>query len=106
MTTISPRYAFLALALAGAAAAPAAQAQSMNSNVTAPTPGGVSGGNNQQSIKGMTQAPTTEIFGTPVMVNSPVMTPYNADSTYSTYQGQPANGASAMLAATVQGDEP
>ncbi len=108
MTTISPRPAFLALtlALAGGVAAPSAQAQALNSNVTAPTPGGVSLGSTQQSIKGMNQAPTTEILGTPVLVNSPVLTPYNADSTYSTYQGQPANGASAMLAATVQGDQP
>ncbi len=104
MTTISPRTVLLALALAGAATA--AQAQGISSNVTAPTPGGVSGGSNQQSIKGMNQAPTAEVLGTPVMVNSPVLTPNNADSTYSTYQGQPANGANAMLAATVQGGEP
>lgn len=108
MNAPSPRLALLALslALAGAVAAPAAHAQALNSNVTAPTPGGVSGGSTQQSIKGMNQAPTTEILGVPVIVNSPVLTPYNADSTYTTYQGQPANGASAMLAATVQGDEP
>ena len=102
MTCLSPRLAILALALAAVAPA-AAHAQAINSNVTAPTAGGVSGGNDQQSIKGMNQAPTTTILGTPVLVNSPVLTPYNADSTYSTYQGQPASGPSAMLAATVQG---
>ena len=103
MTSSLPRFAILALALS--AASPAALAQAMNSNVTAPTPGGVSGGSDQQSIRGMNRAPTTTILGTPVMVNSPVLTPYNADSTYSTYQGQPASGPSAMLAATVQGGQ-
>ena len=104
MTILSPRPVLLALALAGAATA--AKAQGLSSNGTAPTPGGVSGGSDQQSIKGMSQAPTVTILGNPVLVNSPVLTPYNGDSTYTTYQGQPANGASAMLAATVQGDEP
>lgn len=102
MSILSPRLAFLAVALAGAVAAPAAMAQTLHSNVTAPTAGGLSGGRDQQSIKGMNQAPTTTILGVPVLVNSPVLPPYDADSTYSTYQGQPASGPSAMLAATVQ----
>ena len=80
-----------------------AAAQGVSSNVTAAGPRGVPGSSEQQSIKGMNPAPTVTLGGTPVIVNTPVLSPNNADSTYSTYQGQPASGPSAMLAATAQG---
>jgi hypothetical protein len=104
MTATLPRLLFLAAVAAPAFAAPGlAAAQGISANTTTSAPGGVNGGGTQQSIKGLHQAPTGEVFGTPVVVNTPVLAPYNADSTYTTYQGQPANGPSAMLAATVQG---
>ena len=102
MTSLSVRLVLATLMTA--ATVNGAGAQGVASNVTAAAPRGVPGSSEQQSIKGMNPAPTVTILGTPVMVNSPVLPPYNADSTYSTYQGQPASGPSAMLAATVQGN--
>ena len=102
MTTSFPRLALMTLTVLGGLAT-AAHAQGYSANSSTAAPGGVNGGSTQQSIKGLSQAPTAQIFGTPMVVNSPVMSPYNADSTYTTYQGQPASGPSAMLAATVEG---
>ena len=100
--TILPLRLTLAALLTVATVAGAA-AQGISSNVTGRTAGGVPGAADHQSIKGMNPAPTVTLGGTPVMVNSPVLPPSNADSTYSTYQGQPASGPSAMLAASAQG---
>ncbi len=102
MTSMFPRLALLGLAAAGGLAV-SAHAQGLSADPTTAAPGGVNGGTTQQSIKRLNQAPTAQVLGTPVVVNSPVLSPYNADSTYTTYQGQPASGPSAMLAATVQG---
>ena len=103
MTSLSVRLALAALMTAATVAGAAAQGVSSNVTRAAPGGSGLPGGVNQQSIKGMNPAPTATIGGTPVVVNTPVIPPYNADSTYSTYQGQPASGPSAMLAASAQG---
>lgn len=121
MTSFFPRLAVVALALAATIATASAQGVSTTrvsttgvSTSAAPTPGvstsmsrvaprGIPGSSEQQSIKGMNPAPTATLLGTPVVVNTPVLSPNNSDSTYSTYEGQPASGPSAMLAATAQG---
>jgi hypothetical protein len=52
----------------------------------------------QQTTKSYNQAPVAHVFGTPLVISSPVDAPYNADAAYSTYEGQPGYGPNAVLA--------
>jgi len=58
------------------------------------TPGpGLPGGEAKQNTRDISKLPPHfSVFGVPVKFNAPVPPPYNAEATYRTYGGQPANG--------------